>query len=183
MLLQNRSMDLSLNAGALSGPTGVTRLQVESFVLLRFRVAFFVLLTGASLAAVTGCHRPPSADVVASVNGKDLMRAEMDRNYKASVGGAPQKPSPEEADIRRLTILHQMITDEILEQRAAKLNLSASDEDVNAKITEIKTPYTQEEFDNQLKVSDRSLDDLKRDIRRSLTKTKLINKEIESKIN
>jgi peptidyl-prolyl cis-trans isomerase SurA len=183
MLLQNRSMDLSLNAGALSGPTGVTRLQVESFVLLRFRVAFFVLLTGASLATVTGCHRPPSADVVASVNGKDLMRAEMDRNYKASLGGAPQKPSPEEADIRRLTILHQMITDEILEQRAAKLNLSASDEDVNAKITELKAPYTQEDFDKQLKQREMSLDDLKRDIRRSLTKDKLINKEIESRVN
>ena len=157
-------------------------MQVESFVLLRSRVAF-VLLTGALLAAVTGCHRPPSADVVASVNGKDLMRAEMDRNYKASLGGAPQKPSQEEADIRRLTILHQMITDEILEQRATKLNLSASDEDVNAKITEIKTPYTQEEFDNQLKQREITLDDLKRNIRRSLTKDKLINKEIESRVN
>jgi len=180
-------MDLSLNAGTQSSPTGVTRLQVESFVLLRSRVALSVLLTGASLAGIigcqTGCHRPPSADVVASVNGKDLMRAEMDRNYKASLGGAPQKPSQEEADIRRLTILHQMITDEILEQRATKLNLSASDEDVNAKITEIKTPYTQEEFDNQLKQREITLDDLKRNIRRSLTKDKLINKEIESRVN
>ena len=118
-------MDLSLNAGTQSSPTGVTRLQVESFVLLRSRVALSVLLTGASLAGIigcqTGCHRPPSADVVASVNGKDLMRAELDRNYKISLGGAPQKPSPEEADIRRLTILHQMIADEVLEQRAAKL--------------------------------------------------------------
>jgi peptidyl-prolyl cis-trans isomerase SurA len=162
-------------------------LQVESSILSRSRVALSVLLTGASLAAIigcqTGCHRPPAADVVASVNGKDLMRAEMDRNYKASLGGAPQKPSQEEADIRRLTILHQMITDEILEQRAAKLNLSASDEDVNAKITELKTPYTQEEFDKQLKQREMTLDDLKRDIRRSLTKEKLINKEIESRIN
>jgi peptidyl-prolyl cis-trans isomerase SurA len=150
---------------------------------MRSRVAFFLLLAGAALAVVTGCHRPPAADVVASVNGKDLMRAEMDRNYQASLGGAPQKPSPEEADIRRLTILHQMIEDEILQQRAAKLNLSASDEDVNAKITEIKTPYTQEEFDNQLKQRSLTLDDLKRNIRRSLTKDKLINKEIESRVN
>jgi peptidyl-prolyl cis-trans isomerase SurA len=135
------------------------------------------------LASVAGCHRPPSADVVATVNGKEIMRADMDRNYKASLGDAPQKLSPEEADIRRLTILHGMITDEILEQRAAKLNLAATDEDVNAKLTEIKAPYTQEEFDNQLKQRDLTLDDFKRDIRRSLTKTKLINKEIESRIN
>jgi len=135
------------------------------------------------LATVAGCHRSPAADVVASVNGKDIMRAELDRNYQASLGDAPQKLSPEESDIRRLNVLHQMIADEILQQRAAKLNLAASDEDVNAKLTEIKAPYTQEEFDNQLKQRNITLDDFKRDIRRSLTRTKLINKEIESKIN
>jgi peptidyl-prolyl cis-trans isomerase SurA len=182
-LSQSQSVDLSLSAGAFIGPAGVIRLQVESIVRTRFRFAFFILLTGASLAVLSGCHRPPSADVVATVNGKDLMRAELDRNYKAFLGDTPQKLSPEEADIRRLTILHQMIEDEILQQRAAKLNLAASDEDVNAKITEVKAPYTQEEFDNQLKQRDLTMDDLKRNIRRSLTKDKLINKEIESRIN
>jgi len=158
-------------------------LQAESSVPKHVRVAFIVLLAGTALAAISGCHRSPSADVVASVNGKDVMRAELDRNYEASLGGTQQKLSSEEADIRRLTILHQMIGDEVLQQRAAKLNLSASDEDVNAKITEVKTPYTQEEFDNQLKQRNMTLDDLKRNIRRSLTKDKLINKEIESKVN
>jgi peptidyl-prolyl cis-trans isomerase SurA len=150
---------------------------------MRSRIAFPILLGTALLAVVAGCHRPPSADVVATVNGKELMRPELDRNYQASLGDAPQKLSPEESDIRRLTILHQMIADEIMLQRAAKLNLAASDEDVNAKLTEIKAPYTQEDFDKQLKQRNMSLDDLKRDIRRSLTRDKLINKEIESKIN
>jgi peptidyl-prolyl cis-trans isomerase SurA len=158
-------------------------LQVESIVPMRVRVAFLVLIAGTSLGVLAGCHSSSSADVVARVNGKDIMRAELDRNYQATLGDAPQKLSAEEADIRRLTILHQMIQNEILEQRAAKLNLSASDEDVNAKITEIKTPMTQEEFDGLLKQRNMTLDDLKRDIRRSLTKEKLINKEIESKVN
>ncbi len=94
-----------------------------------------------------------------------------------------QEPSPEQADIVRLNILQQLIEDEILQQRAAKLNLAATDEDVNAKLTEMKAPYTQEEFDKQLKQRDITLDDLKRDLRRSLTKEKLLNKEIESRIN
>jgi peptidyl-prolyl cis-trans isomerase SurA len=150
---------------------------------MRSRVAFPILLGTALLGVVAGCHRPPSADVVATVNGKEIMRPELDRNYQASLGDAPQKLSPQESDIRRLTILHQMIADEIMLQRAAKLNLAASDEDVNAKLTEIKAPYTQEDFDKQLKQRNMTLDDLKRDIRRSLTRDKLINKEIESKIN
>ena len=120
---------------------------------------------------------------MATVNGKDIMRTDVEKYYKASLGDNPQTPSEEQADIVRLNILHQLIEDEILQQRAAKLNLAASDEDVNAKLTEMKAPYTQEEFDKQLKQRNITLDDLKRDLRRSLTKEKLLNKEIESKIN
>jgi peptidyl-prolyl cis-trans isomerase SurA len=135
------------------------------------------------MTAVSGCHRAPSPDVMATVNGKDILRSELEKYYKANVGESQQKPSAEQADIVRLNILRQMIEDEILWQRAAKLNLAASDEDVNAKLTEMKTPFTQEEFDKQLQARNITIDDLRRDLRRSLTKTKLLNKEIESKIN
>ena len=147
------------------------------------RTAVPILLGSSLLVGVSGCHRSPSGDVVATVNGKDIMRADLDRAYQASIGDSPQKPSPEEANIRRLTLLHGMIADEIVQQRAAKLNLTASDEDVNAKLTEIKAPFTQDEFDRKLQQSNMTLDDLKRDIRRQLTREKLVNKEIESKIN
>ena len=70
---------------------------------------------------------------------------------RANLGDSPQKPSPQEADILRLNVLHTMIQDEILQQQAAKLNLTASDEDVNAKLTEIKAPYTEDQFYNLLK--------------------------------
>jgi peptidyl-prolyl cis-trans isomerase SurA len=120
---------------------------------------------------------------MATVNGKDILRSDLDKYYAASIGDSQQKPTPEQADIVRLNILRQMIEDEILWQRASKLKLAASDEDVNAKLTEMKAPYTQEEWDKQLKERNITVDDLRRDIRRSLTKTKLLNKEIESKIN
>ena len=121
--------------------------------------------------------------MVATVNGKEISRSEMERNYKASVGDNPQQTSAEQSDIARLNILDQMIDYEILQQRAAKLNLAASDEDVNAKLTEVKARYTQEEFDKHLKDTGITLDDYKRELRRNLTSAKLINKEIESKIN
>ena len=142
-----------------------------------------LFIGGALLPGIAGCHRTPGADVVATVNGKEIQRADLERYYLASMGENQQKPTPVEANIRRLQILHGMIDDEILQQRAAKLNLAATDDDVNAKLTEYKAPYTQEEFDKQLQARNITLDDFKRDIRRSLTKDKLINKEIESKIN
>ena len=120
---------------------------------------------------------------MATVNGKEIARAELERNYQIQVGDNPQKPSDQEADILRLNVLQKMIQAEILQQQAAKLNLTASDEDVNARLTEIKANYTEDQFYNLLKQRNMSVDDLKRDIRRNLTETKLINKEIESKID
>jgi peptidyl-prolyl cis-trans isomerase SurA len=161
-------------------------LQVESCFLTRRRSAALILLNGALLVAVAGCHRSPAPDVVATVNGKEILRADLERQYqivKISQGPAPEDPSPEQADIARLTILRGMIDDEILQQRAVKLNVVASDEDVNAKITEMKLPYTQEEFDKQLQQRKETLDDLRREVRHQLTESKLINKEIDSKIN
>jgi peptidyl-prolyl cis-trans isomerase SurA len=104
--------------------------------------------------------------------------------YKLNLGNSPQQqPSSQEQDaILHLVVLRQMIEDEMLQQRAARFNLVASDEDVNAKVTEFKTPMTAEEFDSRLKQRNETLDDLKRDIRHSLTVNKLLNKEIESKI-
>jgi peptidyl-prolyl cis-trans isomerase SurA len=145
--------------------------------------AALFLLSGTLISGVSGCHRSPSADVVATVNGKEISRAELERNYQLSLEGGPQPPSSQEADIRRLGVLHQMIQDEIMQQQAAKLNLTASDEDVNAKLAEIKAPYTEDQFNNLLKQRNMSLDDFKREIRRGLTRDKLLNKEIESKIN
>ena len=158
-------------------------MQVEAFSRMYRRFALFILCGAAVLAVVSGCHRAPAPDVMATVNGKEILRSEVEKYYKANLGDNPQEPSAEQANIVRLNILHQMIEDEILWQRAANLKLAASDEDVNAKLTEMKAPYTQEEFDKQLKQRNITVDDLKRDLRRSLTKTKLLNKEIESKIN
>ena len=158
-------------------------MQEESFFPARHRFAGFVLCCGALLTAVAGCHSSPAPDVVATVNGKDILRADLEKYYKAQLGDNPQQPTPEQANIDRLNTLHGMIDDEILQQYAAKFNLTASDEDVSAKVTDMKALHTQEKFDKLLKQRNVTLDDLKRDIRRELTKTKLLNKEIESKIN
>lgn len=135
------------------------------------------------LAGVAGCNRAPGPNVVATVNGKSISRADLDKMYQASLNGQSQKPSSQEADIQRLNVLHSMIENEIVQQQAAKLNLVASDEDVNAKLTEMKAPYTEEEFNQHLKDLGITLDEFKKQIRQNLTGNKLMNREIESKIN
>ncbi len=160
-------------------------MQVQASSLKRTSFAL-VIPCAFLLIALAACKHTPAPDVMATVNGKDILRSDLDKaynNYKATQGDAPQDPSPEQANIVRLNLLRQLIDGEILEQRAAKLNLSASDEDVNAQLIEFKAPYTEEEFAKRLKQQNMTVDDLKKQIRRKLTGDKLINKEIESKIN
>lgn len=146
-----------------------------------FSVAFLatvVLLFGVA------CNGPKGGpDVMATVNGHKIDRAEVDKYYNNQVGSSPQKPSEEQADSLRLSVLKQLIDNEILRQRAEKLGLLATDDEVNSKLAEFKAPYTQEEFDKRLKAQGLTLDDLKRDLRRSITVEKVINKEVTSKIN
>ena len=52
----------------------------------------------------------------------------------------------------------------------------------NAKFSELKAPYTQEEFQKQLDERKMSVDELKAQLRRDLSVQKLFNKEITSLI-
>jgi peptidyl-prolyl cis-trans isomerase SurA len=123
------------------------------------------------------------ADVMAKVNGRPISRAEVDKYYENQSASSPQKPTGEQAESLRLNILKQLIDQEIMMQRAEKLGLLATDDELERKLNELKAPYTKEQFDQKLKDSHMSVDDLKRDLRRNLTIDKVLNKEITSKIN
>jgi len=135
------------------------------------------------LANLVACNAPVGGDVMATVDGRKIFRSDVDKYYDNQVASAQQAPTGEQATALRLNILHQMIDDEILMRRAEKLGLLATDEEVDRKYNEIKSPFTQEEFDQRLKDKKITLADFKRDIRRSITVDKVMNKEVSSKIN
>jgi peptidyl-prolyl cis-trans isomerase SurA len=137
----------------------------------------------ALLAILVGCASQVGGDVMATVDGRKILRSDVDKYYDNQVASAQQAPTGEQATALRLNILHQMIDDEILMRRAEKLGLLATDEEVDRKFNEIKSPFTQEEFDQRLKDRKITLADFKRDIRRSITVEKVMNKEVSSKIN
>lgn len=135
------------------------------------------------LAALAGCKSQVGSDVMATVDGKKIFRADVDKYYENQIASAQQQPSGEQATALRLNILDQLIEDEILMRRAEKLGLLATDEEVDRKFNEIKSPSSQEEFDQRLKERKITLTDFKRDIKRSITVDKVMNKEVSSKIN
>jgi peptidyl-prolyl cis-trans isomerase SurA len=135
------------------------------------------------LIAMAACSSQPGTDVMATVDGRKIFRADVDKLYDNNVASAQQPPTGEQAIAFRLNILHQMIDDEILMRRAEKLGLLATDDEVDRKFNEIKAPFSQEEFDKRLRDKKISVADFKQDIRRSITVDKVLNKEVSSKIN
>jgi peptidyl-prolyl cis-trans isomerase SurA len=141
----------------------------------------------AALIFLTACQpKQGGADVVATVDGRKIFRGDVEKYYQNQTAGTdPQQQTPvgEQATSLRLSILRELIDDEILMHRAEKLGLMATEEEVDRKMNEIKSPYTQEQFDQKLRDKKITLDDFRRDLRRSLTVEKVLNKEVTSKIN
>jgi peptidyl-prolyl cis-trans isomerase SurA len=142
------------------------------------------LFLASALVLLAGCHKGPQQGVVATVNGHPIFQTDVDKAYNAQLATNPQQqtPSPDQADSLKLNILHTLIIEAIIDQRAAKQNLTAADAEVEAKLAEMKAPYTEAQFQAKLKASNLTLDELKRDVRRSITQDKLLNKEINSRI-
>jgi peptidyl-prolyl cis-trans isomerase SurA len=149
------------------------------------RATVLLPLAGVLLLSVAGCKQEVqhSPDVWALVNGKEIKRADVDKYYRTRVNPEGQEPSQEEALSLKLNVLDELINNEILLERAKKLNLEASDGEVEDKFTELKSPYTEDEFQRQLKDRNVSVGDLKSDLRRQLSITKLLNREVVAKIS
>jgi len=138
-----------------------------------------ILLGGWAGCNKTSQHAP---DVWAVVNGKEIKRDEVEKYYRTRVNPEGPEPSQEDALSLKLNVLDELINNEILLERAKKLNLEASDGEVEDKFTEMKSPYTEEEFQKQLKQGGISVDDLKRNLRSQLSIQKLLNREVVAKI-
>jgi peptidyl-prolyl cis-trans isomerase SurA len=159
----------------------IERMLIERDLVRRALAALFV---AALLILAAGCtSKRAGDDVAATVDGRKIYRADVEKYYQNQTSGSDQQPVGEQATSLRLSILRELIDNEILMRRAEKLGLLATDEEVDGKLNEIKSPYSKEQFEARLKEKKITVDDFKRDLRRSLTVDKVLNKEITSKIN
>jgi peptidyl-prolyl cis-trans isomerase SurA len=135
-----------------------------------------------SLAVLTGCNRS-DPKVAAIVNGRAITYAELEKQFQSQFSTPTDRASDDQMEIQRLEVLRTLIDNEIMLQRAEKMGLMAVDADVEAKFNELKAPYTQEEFQKQLNARKITAEELKAQLRRDLSVSKLFNKEITSQIS
>ena len=143
------------------------------------------LLAGLLATASCGSDSTASANVVARVNGKDITTTQLEKQIQVRLNGGEQPPSAEEQQDLKLQVLNQIINDQILLEQAAAATLNATDAEVDVKFNEFKSQgqYTEEKFQELLKVQKMTVDDIRAELRKSITLDKLINKEITSKIS
>ena len=132
----------------------------------------------------SSCAMKPSAqEVAAMVDGRKIYRADLEKYFQSQTAGANQPLGQEQAISLRLSILHELVENEILMRRAEKLGLLATDEEIDRKLNEARAPYSQEQFKQWLEDRKLTLEDFRREIRRTLTADKVLHKEVTSRIN
>lgn len=132
---------------------------------------------------LSGCFSRSGDDMVmAKVNGYKIMGSEVEKVYQRQIAGSPQKPTAEQEQALRLELLHQLIDLRLYLQKAEKLGIVATEDEIDTRLNQAKAPYTKEEFAAKLKEMGFTEEDYKQEVRRNLTIEKLLNKEISARV-
>src|SRR6185437_14149556 len=109
-----------------------------------------ILLVSCALTLVS-CSKTVPEGVAATVNGRPIYYTEIDSTYKSQFPAAGEGENDDQIQLRRMEILGSLVDAEIMFQRAEKASALATDDQVAARLNEMKAPYTTEEFNKQLK--------------------------------
>jgi peptidyl-prolyl cis-trans isomerase SurA len=142
-----------------------------------------VFLAGLAALCQLSCKHKVPAGVAAEVNGYAITTAYLDKIYQSQYPEPIAESNDDQVLATRLDLLSRLITNEIMWQRAEKLGITATDADVDTEVNKSRAPYTKDEFDKKLGERHMTMADLRTQVRRDLTITKLINHEITSHIS
>lgn len=137
-----------------------------------------------ALACVAAaCNKPKavSAETWATVDGRTIMRDDVDKMFRRTQDNAATL-SPEEAMTAKLSLLNEMILQDILIAKARTLKLDVSDSELDAAYAEGKKNLTDAAFDEELKKRNLSAAEMREGVRRELLAKKVLDQEVVSKI-
>ena len=145
-----------------------------------------VTLLTASCAAAA-CQSPPatpaavSADTWAVVDGRAITRDEVEKAYRRT-GDTTQALSNEETLTAKLTLLNDMIVQEILIAKAGELKIEVPDSELDTAYEEARKSITGEAFQQELARRNLTPADMREGLRRELLSQKVIEQEVRSKV-
>jgi peptidyl-prolyl cis-trans isomerase SurA len=140
-----------------------------------------VFLSACRSTSGPGSSATVSPDTWAVVNGKPVMRADVERAFRQAAD--PQQTlSEEETLAAKLGMLDDLILEEIIVARAQKDNLQVAEADVDKAYAQAKGNLTDEAFQQQLSARQLSPGDLRDTLRRQLLTQKVFERDITGRV-
>jgi parvulin-like peptidyl-prolyl isomerase len=144
------------------------------------RPLFLAALLAVPAAALSGAELVER--IVARVNDRLITQSEYDRRLSMAMR-APRAP---DAETLRTSVLEDMIREKLLDERAKEMAVTATDEEVEAAVARVKAQYnlnSDADFDAALADSGMTRDDLRRQMRETITLQKVIGRDVASQVN
>ena len=144
-------------------------------------VCTILLLLAAAACSGGGQQTASSPDVWAVVDGREIRRDDVEKAYRR-VAQADQTPSPEEAMTVKLSILNEMIVQDILVERARTGKIELTDAELDKAYAERRQNMNDEQFQKELGARGLTAADVRDSLRRELLAQKLIEREVGSRV-
>lgn len=143
-----------------------------------FKLSLFAVVIAISAAACSSTTSTPESTVAATVNGKKIMLAEVERIIHQQSEGKQSQLSSHDLAQARLQVLDQLIRREVAFQRAEKEKLMPSEDEITNLINTRKqeSGITDDEFQRQLKTQNMTMEALREEAKRDLAIKKLEDK-------
>jgi peptidyl-prolyl cis-trans isomerase SurA len=144
----------------------------------------------AALSLASACRSSPvqapstaqvSADTWAVVNGREIRREDVERAYRRT-GNASQTLSEEEILAAKLSLLDDLILQDILLAKAPALKVEVADSELDKAFADAKTNIPDDAFQQELTKRGVTAADMREGLRRELLAQKVIDNEVGSKI-
>jgi len=162
-------------------PRKMQQIPVRNAVTLA-GVVLAVSLAAACQQQAGAPETPPSPDVWAIVDGREIRRDDVEKAYRRAIQGNQAPQSEEEILSVKLGIVDELIIQEVLLGKATALNLQVTEAEVDAAFAERKGNLDEAAFQEQLRNRQLSDTDLKAALRRELLADKVIQQEVAGKV-
>ena len=157
-------------------------LPTSAYLRLVAPAAALVLTVGVSACSnKAGAPQTASADTWATVDGRSITRDDVEKAFRRTQDGAATL-SPEEAMTTKLSILNEMILQDILLAKALALKIEVPATELDSAYAERKKNMTDAVYEEELKKRNLATADMRESLRRELITKKLLDQEVVNKV-
>jgi peptidyl-prolyl cis-trans isomerase SurA len=143
-----------------------------------------------AVALFASCRRTPSAqpaaavspDTWATVDGREIKRETVEKAYRRATDASQPTPSEEESLTAKLSLLNELIVQDVLMARARELKIEVPDTEVDKAYADAKQNVPDDTFQKELTRRNLTTGDLRDDLKRELTAQKVMEREVRDKV-